>query len=179
MRSRGTRLDPWAQWPHPCLGGTQPARSIGGSEEPHFVGDRQPLRGPAAILFISRDIKKSFGGRVVRDGWRLKASLSREILLVALGNCRNKASLNRPRKRKRTNRGNPRTIPEQVGKSRKNRESPKKDKKGRTSPDRETPPFETPPFGGPWLFRACLRGYRTIIARYVAKWGIAQMCLCE
>ena len=25
----------------------------------------------------------------------------------------------------------------------------KKDKKGRTSPDRETPPFETPPFSGP------------------------------
>ena len=22
-------------------------------------------------------------------------------------------------------------------------------------------------------------GYRTIIARYVAKWGIAQMCLCR
>ena len=22
-------------------------------------------------------------------------------------------------------------------------------------------------------------GYRTIIARYVAKWGIAQMCLCK
>ena len=22
-------------------------------------------------------------------------------------------------------------------------------------------------------------GHRTIIARYVAKWGIAQMCLCE
>ena len=22
-------------------------------------------------------------------------------------------------------------------------------------------------------------GYRTIIARYVAKWGIAQLCLCE
>ena len=22
-------------------------------------------------------------------------------------------------------------------------------------------------------------GYRTIIARYVAKWGIAQMCLCD
>ena len=40
------------------------------------------------------------------------------------------------------NRKNPRTIPE-------NRESPKKDKKGRTSPDRETPPFETPPFSGP------------------------------
>ena len=31
------------------------------------------------------------------------------------------------------------------GKSRKNRERPKKDKKGRTSPDREAPPFETPP----------------------------------
>ena len=29
------------------------------------------------------------------------------------------------------------------------------------------------------LFRACCVGYRTIIARYVAKWGIAQMCLCE
>ena len=29
------------------------------------------------------------------------------------------------------------------------------------------------------LFRACFCGYRTIIARYVAKWGIAQMCLCE
>ena len=24
-----------------------------------------------------------------------------------------------------------------------------------------------------------LMGYRTIIARYVAKWGIAQMCLCK
>ena len=29
------------------------------------------------------------------------------------------------------------------------------------------------------LFRASFCGYRTIIARYVAKWGIAQMCLCE
>ena len=29
------------------------------------------------------------------------------------------------------------------------------------------------------LFRACFKGYRTIIARYVAKWRIAQMCLCE
>ena len=29
------------------------------------------------------------------------------------------------------------------------------------------------------LFRACFVGYRTIIARYVAKWGIAQICLCE
>ena len=30
-------------------------------------------------------------------------------------------------------------------------------------------------------FRACFQGggYRTIIARYVAKWGITQMCLCE
>ena len=29
-------------------------------------------------------------------------------------------------------------------------------------------------------FRVCFcGGYRTIIARYVAKWGIAQMCLCE
>ena len=29
------------------------------------------------------------------------------------------------------------------------------------------------------LFRACFHGYRTIIARYVAKWGIAQVCLCK
>ena len=30
------------------------------------------------------------------------------------------------------------------------------------------------------IFCACFcGGYRTIIARYVAKWGIAQMCLCE
>ena len=29
----------------------------------------------------------------------------------------------------------------------------KKDKEGRTSPDRETPAFETLPFSGPWLFR--------------------------
>ena len=28
-------------------------------------------------------------------------------------------------------------------------------------------------------FVLVLMGYRTIIARYVAKWGIAQMCLCE
>ena len=30
------------------------------------------------------------------------------------------------------------------------------------------------------LFRACFYiGYCTILARYVAKWAIAQMCLCE
>ena len=30
------------------------------------------------------------------------------------------------------------------------------------------------------LFRACFfMGYRTIIARYVAKWGIARMCPCK
>ena len=58
-------------------------------------------------------------------------------------------ALNRPRKRKRTHRENTPDHP------RANRESPrktgkvpkrtKKDKKGRTSPDREPPPFETPP----------------------------------
>ena len=46
----------------------------------------------------------------------------------------------------------PGESPDKSGKSRKNRESPKKDKKGRTSPNRETPPFETPPFGGPQEF---------------------------
>ena len=58
-------------------------------------------------------------------------------------------ALNRQRKRQGTNRENPRRVPEQIGKIPENRESPKKDKKGRTSPDRETPPFETPPFSGP------------------------------
>ena len=55
-------------------------------------------------------------------------------------------ALNRPRKRKRTNQENPRTIPEQIGKI---LEKSGKDKKGRTSPDREAPRFEIPPFGGP------------------------------
>ena len=63
-------------------------------------------------------------------------------------------AVNRPRKRKRANRENPRRVPGQIGKIRKIRKGPnQKDKKGRTSPDRETPPFETPPppFSGPWL----------------------------
>ena len=29
------------------------------------------------------------------------------------------------------------------------------------------------------LFGACFVGYRTSMERYVAKWGIAEMCLCE
>ena len=29
------------------------------------------------------------------------------------------------------------------------------------------------------LLRVCFMGHRTIIARYVVKWGIAQTCLCE
>ena len=29
------------------------------------------------------------------------------------------------------------------------------------------------------VFVLVFMGYRTIIARYVAKWGIAQMCLCK
>ena len=61
-------------------------------------------------------------------------------------------ALNWLRKRKGTNRENPWTIPEQIGKiPEKSGKGPKKDKKGRTSPDRETPPFETPPFETPRL----------------------------
>ena len=63
-------------------------------------------------------------------------------------------ALNRPRKRKRTNRENPRTIPEQIGKIPENRESPKKDQKGQKRKDKSrsgNPPFETPPFSGPWF----------------------------
>ena len=63
-------------------------------------------------------------------------------------------ALNSPRKRKRTNRENPRTIPEQIGKiPEKIGKVPKrmkKDKKGRTSPDRETPPFS-----GAWFSKWC------------------------
>ena len=47
--------------------------------------------------------------------------------------------------------GTSRRVPGQIGKIPENRESPKKDKKGRTSPDREARPFEPPPppFSGP------------------------------
>ena len=65
-------------------------------------------------------------------------------------------ALTRPRKRKGTNRENPQTVPEQIGKIpeqiRKVPERTKKDIKGRTSPDRETPPFETPPVWRPLIW---------------------------
>ena len=79
-------------------------------------------------------------------------------------------AVDRPRKRKGTNRENPRTIPSKSGKSRKNRESPKKGKKGQKRKDKSrsgNPPcLKPPPFSGPWDI-------------YVAKWGIARMCLCK
>ena len=59
-------------------------------------------------------------------------------------------ALNRPRKRKGTNRENPRTIPEQIGKipekSGKSQKGQERTKKGQKNPDREAPPFETAPF---------------------------------
>ena len=80
-------------------------------------------------------------------------------------------ALNRPRKRKRTNRENPRSVPEQIGKipekSGKSQKGQKKDKKGRTSPDRETPPFETPPFSGPWFCERFCRGSTNRKANFV------------
>ena len=65
---------------------------------------------------------------------------------------------NRPRKRKGTNRENPRTIPEEIGKipeksgksqkrtkkDKKGQKRTKKDKKGQKSPDRETPRLKPP-----------------------------------
>ena len=58
-------------------------------------------------------------------------------------------ALNRPRKRKGTNRENPRTIPEQIGKKiPENRESPKKDEKGQKRKDKSrsgNPPVWNPP----------------------------------
>ena len=53
-------------------------------------------------------------------------------------------ALNRPRRGKGQIGKIPGPSPSKLGKSQKNRERPKKDKKGRTSPDRETPPFKTP-----------------------------------
>ena len=57
----------------------------------------------------------------------------------------------RQRKEKGTNRENPWTIPEQIGKiPEKSGKSQKRTKKEGQVQDRETPPFETPPFSGPW-----------------------------
>ena len=58
----------------------------------------------------------------------------------------------RARKRKGPNRENPRTIPEQIGKIREKSGKAQKDKKGRTSADREAPPFETPPVWRPLTY---------------------------
>ena len=68
-------------------------------------------------------------------------------------------ALNRPRTRKGTNRENPRTIPEQIGKipkkSGKSQKGPEKDKKGRTSPDQEAPRLNPPRLSFTYsLFRA-------------------------
>ena len=53
-------------------------------------------------------------------------------------------AVNRPRKRKKANREIPEESPDKSGKSRKNRESPKRDKKRRTGPDREIPLLKPP-----------------------------------
>ena len=62
-------------------------------------------------------------------------------------------ALNRPRKRKRTNRENPRTIPEQIGKipekSGKSQKGQKRTKKEGQVQIGKPPPFQTPPFSGP------------------------------
>ena len=62
-------------------------------------------------------------------------------------------ALNRPRKWKRANRENPRTIPEQIGKilekSGKSQKGQKRTKKEGQVQIGKPPPFETPPFGGP------------------------------
>ena len=62
-------------------------------------------------------------------------------------------ALNGPRQRKRTNRENPRSIPEQIGKI---PEKSGKSKKGQKRKDKfrsgnTPPPFETPLFSGPWF----------------------------
>ena len=86
-------------------------------------------------------------------------------------------ALNRPRKRKRTNRENPRTIPEQIGKI---PEKSGKSQKGQKRTKKEGQvQIGKPRLKPPRLAVLDFMRYRTIIARYVAKWGIAQMGLCE
>ena len=62
-------------------------------------------------------------------------------------------ALNRPRKRKRTNRENPRTIPEQIGKipekSGKSQKGQKRTKKEGQVQIRKPPRLKPPPFSGP------------------------------
>ena len=64
-------------------------------------------------------------------------------------------ALNRPRKRERTNRKIPGPSPSKSGKSQKNRESPKKDKKGQNRKDKSrsgNPPVWNPPVWQPLNF---------------------------
>ena len=92
--------------------------------------------------------------------------------------------LNRPRKRKRTNRENPRTIPDQIGKI---PEKSGKDKKGqkRTKKEGQVQIGKHPRLKHPRLatcsdsIAKLLRGCWHGISRYVAKWCIALMRLCE
>ena len=99
-------------------------------------------------------------------------------------------ALIRPRKRKGTNRENPRTIPEQIGKIPENRESPEKDKKkGRTSPDREAPPFETPRLAaldlngdtnpGEWHSRATRDGCMVTLCALRAATVLSCVCCAD
>ena len=92
-------------------------------------------------------------------------------------------AVNRPRKRHI--RKIPGQSPDKSGKFRKNRESHKKGKKGRTSPDRESPPVNPPLVYRPLIAAIVPRnssvlvfiGYRTAIARNVAKW-VSHRCAC-
>ena len=73
-------------------------------------------------------------------------------------------ALNRLRKRKRTNRENPQTIPAQIGKI---PEKSRKSEKGQKRKESGKPPFETPPYVcfaslsegsvGPFLFKPPVR----------------------
>ena len=71
-------------------------------------------------------------------------------------------ALYRLRKRKGTNRENPPTIPEQIGKIPEKSGKSQKGQKGQQRKDKSrsgNPPFETAPFGGPWMLhrrRICL-----------------------
>ena len=89
-------------------------------------------------------------------------------------------ALNRPRREKGRIGKIAGPSPSKSGKSRKNRESPKKDKKRQKRKDKSrsgNPPVLKPPRLA--ALELVFMGHRTILARYVAKFGIAQVRLCE
>ena len=106
-------------------------------------------KGSLGVIFSPRSCRENAHSKAANFEGRHSGGhlLGRPLLFTS--------DFHRPRKRNGKNRENPRTIPEQVGKipeksgkSQNRHKRTKKDKKGKTGPDRVTPPFETSPFSG-------------------------------